>query len=58
MSANDKPGDKPGEENSAIKWAAASVGIGSAAIVAALLYVNHAKKKPTPPPIGKRWSDD
>lgn len=28
------------------KKAGAAVGIGSAAIVAALLYVNHAKKKP------------
>lgn len=44
----DKPSDLPRKTKNGT-WAKAGIGIGigSAAIVAALLYVNHAKKKST-----------
>jgi len=43
----DKPNERDADARKA-NWTKAGigVGIGSAAIVAALLYVNHAKKKP------------
>ena len=44
---NDESSDKPGEERrTKLVKAGVAVGIGSAAIVAALLYASNVKKKP------------
>ena len=44
---SDKDSDKPGEERRAkFRKAGVAVGIGSAAVVAALLYASKSKKKP------------
>lgn len=42
----EKPSPEAAKKPRDWKKAGAAVGIGSAAIVAALLYVNHAKKRP------------
>ena len=47
MSEEDKDTDKAGDERRAkLRKAGVAVGIGSAAIVAALLYASNVKKKP------------
>lgn len=44
---SDKPSDKPSDERRAkLRKAGVAVGIGSAAIVAALLYASNIKKTP------------